>query len=84
METSTLGRIEALVSAGRLSRDYGANLAEAFLLFIRLRLGGQLKTGDNRVQVDTLSHGDRDLLRHALHQVKKFQQWLGVHFRLRQ
>lgn len=84
LETSTLGRIEALVSAGRLSRDYGANLAEAFRLFIRLRLGGQLKTGDNRVQVDTLSHGDRDLLRHALHQVKKFQQWLGVHFRLRQ
>ncbi|WP_310596958.1 putative nucleotidyltransferase substrate binding domain-containing protein [Aeromonas aquatica] len=84
LETSTLGRIEALVSAGRLSRDYGANLAEAFRLFIRLRLGGQLKTGNNRVQVNALSHGDRDLLRHALHQVKKFQQWLGIHFRLRQ
>lgn len=84
LETSTLGRIEALVAAGRLSRDYGANLAEAFRLFIRLRLGSQLKEGDHRVRVDSLSHGDRDLLRHALHQVKKFQQWLGIHFRLRQ
>lgn len=84
LESSTLGRIEALVAAGRLSADYGANLREAFRLFIRLRLGSQLRSGDNRVRVDTLSHGDRDLLRHALHQVKKFQQWLTIHFRLRQ
>ncbi|MGY3901099.1 putative nucleotidyltransferase substrate binding domain-containing protein [Aeromonas lusitana] len=84
LETPTLGRLEALVAQGRLSQDYGANLAEAFRLFIRLRLGGQLKAGDNRVRVDALSHGDRDLLRHALHQVKKFQQWLSIHFRLRQ
>lgn len=84
LESSTLGRIEALVAAGRLSADYGANLREAFRLFIRLRLGSQLRSGDNRVRVDALSHGDRDLLRHALHQVKKFQQWLTIHFRLRQ
>lgn len=83
LETSTLGRIEALVAQGRLSQDYGANLAEAFRLFIRLRLASQLK-GENRVRVETLGHGERDLLRHALHQVKKFQQWLGIHFRLRQ
>ncbi|MGL5815033.1 MAG: putative nucleotidyltransferase substrate binding domain-containing protein [Aeromonas sp.] len=83
LETSTLGRIEALVAQGRLSQDYGANLAEAFRLFIRLRLGSQLK-GESRVRVESLGHGDRDLLRHALHQVKKFQQWLSIHFRLRQ
>ena len=84
LEPSTLGRIEALVADGRLSVDYGANLAEAFRLFVRLRLRSQLKGGDNRVRVDDLSHNERDLLRHALHQVKKFQQWLGLHFRLRQ
>ncbi|MNC63175.1 putative nucleotidyltransferase substrate binding domain protein [compost metagenome] len=84
LETSTLGRIDALVAAGRLSPDYGANLAEAFRLFIRLRLRSQLKDGDSRVQVAELAHGERDLLRHALHQVKKFQQWLTLHFRLRQ
>ncbi|MGY3856547.1 putative nucleotidyltransferase substrate binding domain-containing protein [Aeromonas intestinalis] len=83
LETSTLGRIETLVAQGRLSQDYGANLAEAFRLFIRLRLASQLK-GESRVRVETLGHGERDLLRHALHQVKKFQQWLGIHFRLRQ
>ena len=84
METSTLGRIEALVAAERLSANYGDNLAEAFRLFIRLRLRSQLKGGESRVQVNELSHGERDLLRQALHQVKKFQQWLTLHFRLRQ
>lgn len=84
LETSTLGRIEALCVAGRLSNDYGANLAEAFRLFIRLRLRSQLKGGSSRVEVEELSHSERDLLRQALHQVKKFQQWLTLHFRLRQ
>ncbi|MFM5696359.1 putative nucleotidyltransferase substrate binding domain-containing protein [Aeromonas veronii] len=84
LETSTLGRIDALVAADRLSTDYGSNLAEAFRLFIRLRLRSQLKVGNSRVQTSELSHSERDLLRQALHQVKKFQQWLTLHFRLRQ
>lgn len=84
LETSTLARIEALVTAGRLSAGFGDNLAEAFRLFVRLRLRSQLKEGESRVQVNDLSHGERDLLRQALHQVKKFQQWLTLHFRLRQ
>jgi CBS domain-containing protein len=84
LETSTLGRIEALVACDRLSASYGSNLAEAFRLFIRLRLRSQLKGGDSRVQIGELSHGERDLLRQALHQVKKFQQWITLHFRLRQ
>ena len=84
LETATLARIDALVAAERISADYGCNLAEAFRLFIRMRLRSQLKNGDSRVQVNELSHSERDLLRHALHQVKKFQQWLTLHFRLRQ
>ncbi|MCO4203240.1 putative nucleotidyltransferase substrate binding domain-containing protein [Aeromonas taiwanensis] len=84
LETSTTGRIDALVAQGRLSSDYGADLAEAFRLFIRLRLRAQLQEGDGRVRVAGLGHGERDLLRHALHRVKKFQQWLTLHFRLRQ
>ncbi|KER63098.1 cyclic nucleotide-binding protein [Aeromonas hydrophila] len=84
LETSTLARIEALVTTGRLSAGFGDNLAEAFRLFVRLRLRSQLKEGESRVQVNDLSHGERDLLRQALHQVKKFQQWLTLHFRLRQ
>jgi CBS domain-containing protein len=84
LETSTTGRIEALVGQGRLSRDYGTNLAEAFRLFMRLRLRSQLQEGDGRVRVADLGPAERDLLRHALHQVKKFQQWLTLHFRLRQ
>ncbi|MGI3151250.1 putative nucleotidyltransferase substrate binding domain-containing protein [Aeromonas veronii] len=84
LETSTLGRIDALVAAERLSTSFGTNLAEAFRLFIRLRLRSQLKGGNSRVQTSELSHSERDLLRQALHQVKKFQQWLTLHFRLRQ
>lgn len=45
LETSTLARIEALVTAGRLSAGFGDNLAEAFRLFVRLRLRSQLKEG---------------------------------------
>ena len=56
----------------------------AFRLFMRLRLRSQLQEGDGRVRVADLGPAERDLLRHALHQVKKFQQWLTLHFRLRQ
>ena len=49
-----------------------------------LWLRAQLQEGDGRVRVAGLGHGERDLLRHALHRVKKFQQWLTLHFRLRQ
>ncbi|MFR9718381.1 putative nucleotidyltransferase substrate binding domain-containing protein [Aeromonas diversa] len=82
--TSTLDRIEALVSAGRLSRDYGNNLGEAFRLFVRLRLRSQFDRGESRLAVASLSVAERDLLRHSLHVVKKFQQWLALHFRVRQ
>ncbi len=51
---------------------------------MRLRLRSQLQEGDGRVRVADLGPAERDLLRHALHQVKKFQQWLTLHFRLRQ
>ena len=53
-----------------------------------------LSTGHHRAaRVESATTGDaarigcltdEDLLRHALHQVKKFQQWLTLHFRLRQ
>ncbi|MGL4899673.1 MAG: putative nucleotidyltransferase substrate binding domain-containing protein, partial [Shewanella sp.] len=83
-DTATLGRIEALVAKERLSAEFGANLSEAFRLFIRLRLHSQLKGAGGIIAVPELGHGERDMLRQALQQVKKFQQWLGVHFRVRQ
>ncbi|MGL5360105.1 MAG: putative nucleotidyltransferase substrate binding domain-containing protein, partial [Shewanella sp.] len=72
------------VAKGRLSPGLGANLAEAFRLFIRLRLHSQLKGTGGLIAVHELSHAERDMLRQALLQVKKFQQWLCVHFRIRQ
>lgn len=82
--TATLERIAALQREGRLSREFSTDLAEAFRLFIRLRLRSQLQQGEDRVQVAHLSASERDLLRHSLHVVKKFQQWLTLHFRVRQ
>ncbi|WP_368164310.1 putative nucleotidyltransferase substrate binding domain-containing protein [Aeromonas sp. R6-2] len=82
--TSTLERIEALIDSGRLSREYGSNLGEAFRLLMRLRLRSQLERGESRVAVESLTSAERDLLRHSLHLVKKFQQWLALHFRVRQ
>ena len=51
----------------RLRRQSGV---EAFRLFMRLRLRSQLQEGDGRAHVAGLGHTERDLLRHALHQVR--------------
>lgn len=82
--TSTLERIEQLAASSRLSREFASDLAEAFRLLTRLRLAGQLKDGSNRVKVSELPTSQRDLLRHSLGVVKKYQQWLAMHFRVRQ
>ena len=78
-ETSTTGRIEALVGQGRLSRDHGTNLAEAFRLF--MRLAAQPVAGGRRTGAGgDLAPQSGICCGHALHQVKKFQQWLTLTF----
>lgn len=86
MVRGTLGRLQMLGERGVLDRNMADNLAEAFELFMQLRLSQQL-AGDRSgltqgIDVSILSRAERDLLRFSLHVVKKFKQTLGRLFHL--
>ncbi|WP_434154524.1 DUF294 nucleotidyltransferase-like domain-containing protein [Pseudomonas sp. JZ134] len=86
MVRGTLGRLQMLGERGILDRNMADNLAEAFELFMQLRLSQQL-AGDRNgltqgIDVSILSRTERDLLRFSLHVVKKFKQTLGRLFHL--
>lgn len=86
MVRGTLGRLQMLGERGILDRNMADNLAEAFELFMQLRLSQQL-AGDRSgltqgIDVSILSRAERDLLRFSLHVVKKFKQTLGRLFHL--
>ncbi|NAW70578.1 cyclic nucleotide-binding domain-containing protein [Vibrio sp. V27_P1S3P104] len=82
---NTFQRIEALVKQQILEKETGDNLSEALKLFFKLRLAQQLDNQHNHNQLDLkqLERAERDLLRHSLHVVKKFKQWLGYHYQIR-
>ena len=86
MVRGTLGRLQMLGERGVLDRNMADNLAEAFELFMQLRLSQQL-AGDRNgltqgIDVSILSRAERDLLRFSLHVVKKIKQTLGRLFHL--
>ncbi|WP_069861249.1 DUF294 nucleotidyltransferase-like domain-containing protein [Pseudomonas citronellolis] len=82
----SLARLEALKARGVLDEGLAENLAEAFELFLQLRLVQQLAgERDGRQQgldVARLSRHERDMLRFGLHAVKKFKQSLERQFHL--
>ena len=82
----SLARLEALKARGVLDEGLAENLAEAFELFLQLRLTQQLAgERDGRQQgldVARLSRHERDMLRFGLHAVKKFKQSLERQFHL--
>ncbi|WP_087026796.1 DUF294 nucleotidyltransferase-like domain-containing protein [Thaumasiovibrio subtropicus] len=83
---NTFARLNALEKQRFLEPETVANLSEALKLFIKLRLREQLthpETGTS-IHTEALNRTERDLLRHSLHVVKKFQQWLGFHYQLRE
>lgn len=82
---NTFQRIEALVKQRVLEKETGDNLSEALKLFFKLRLAQQLHNQHTHNQLDLkqLERAERDLLRHSLHVVKKFKQWLGYHYQIR-
>lgn len=61
------------------------NLNEALKLFFKVRLNQQLKKQEalNNIDIKQLDRTERDLLRHSLHVVKKFKQFLGFHYQIR-
>ncbi len=84
-ENNTFKRLEQLEHKRILEPDTVSNLSEALKMFIKLRLRHQLNNPDEGSTIHTgnLNRTERDLLRHSLHVVKKFQQWLGFHYQLR-
>ncbi|RRJ84011.1 putative nucleotidyltransferase substrate binding domain-containing protein [Aestuariirhabdus litorea] len=84
--SNTFERIDELAHNGVLDKGLAGNLAEALQLFLQLQLEQQ-RSGDQQpdaqlLDLGTHSRSQRDLLRHALHVVKKFKQYLEVHFHL--
>lgn len=83
-ENNTFERIEALRRERILEPDTADNLSEALKLFFKLRLNQQLaahKT-DNQINTHALGRAERDLLRHSLHVVKKFKQFLRYRYQV--
>ncbi|OEF29404.1 DUF294 nucleotidyltransferase-like domain-containing protein [Vibrio rumoiensis] len=85
-QTNTFERIEQLCQRNVLEKLTADNLSEALKLFIKWRLSQQLNLNHshNQLDVQQLNRTDRDLLRHSLHVVKKFKQWLSYHYQIRE
>jgi len=87
-ETSTAGRITALVAGGHLAADMGADLTDSLHFFMGLKLKaglGELDTGKpvtGAVDLARLSSLDRDLLKDTLGVVKRFKALLRHRFHL--
>lgn len=84
-EKNTFERIKALRTKKILEPDTADNLSEALKLLFKLRLNQQLthQHSHNRIDLKQLDRTERDLLRHSLHVVKKFKQFLGYHYQIR-
>jgi len=84
-EKNTFERIEALRNKRILEPETADNLSEALKLLFKLRLNQQLSNqhSHNRIDLKQIDRTERDLLRHSLHVVKKFKQFLGYHYQIR-
>jgi CBS domain-containing protein len=87
-ETSTAGRIAALVADGKLSAEMGADLTDSLHYFMGLKLKAGLAELDTArvvtgaIDVAKLSSLDRDLLKDTLGVVKRFKLLLRLRFHL--
>ena len=87
-ETNTFDRIDRLAEQNVLSKDVAQGLKDSLVLFLRIRLRHQLEKAEKnpgltqQLKVSDLRSVDRSLLRHGLHRVKKFKQWLISHYHL--
>ena len=87
-ETSTTGRIAALVADGKLEAGLGADLTDSLHFFMGLKLKAGLAELDTArevsgvIDVAKLSSLDRDLLKDTLSVVKRFKALLRHRFHL--
>ncbi|WP_261816185.1 DUF294 nucleotidyltransferase-like domain-containing protein [Vibrio gallicus] len=84
-QRNTFERIIELGAQGRLEQSTVNNLSDALKLFFKLRLieQGNSTQSENHIYFSKLNRSERDLVRHAFHVVKKFQQFLAYHYQIR-
>ncbi len=83
--TNTRTRLFELAKLGVLTQDTATNLVEALDFFLSKRLHAALNNPDRsawRVNPNTLSTLERDLLKESLAVVKDFKGWVSRHYRL--
>lgn len=83
--TSTRARLDELVRIGVIEPRLAQNLKEALNFFLQQRLITALNTTEKsarKVNPNTLSNFDRDLLKESLAVVKSFKAFITRHFRL--
>ncbi len=84
-ETGTAQRIQRLVEANAISRDFGRELTQSLYFLMTLRLDAQLAAAGAQsalVRPAELSSQQRDLLRDAFQVVKQFREIVRRHFNL--
>lgn len=88
-ETNTFERIQKLVQLNILDENLGKDISETLSYIMDLRLGTNLAihrngntTPPNQVDFHHLSSLERDLLKDALHVVKRFKNVIRHHFHL--
>jgi len=85
---STAERLRTLVDAKRLDADMARDLVEALHFLMGLKLKNNLyqrqlgQPASNLVRLSALSTLDRDRLKECLAIIKRFRQYLQVHFKL--
>lgn len=86
-DTNTIDRLRKLES--KLGKNLSSELIEAFKFLQTLRLKTQIeklklgKLPDNYINPSNLSKMEKDLLKDSFKIIKKFQEALGIHFRIR-
>ncbi|WP_019520853.1 DUF294 nucleotidyltransferase-like domain-containing protein [Faucicola boevrei] len=84
-DSSTKARLNALVKKGAIDEKLAKNTLEALEFFLSKRLAVSLITSDKtarKVNPNTLSSLERDLLKESLIVVKQFKSFIIHHYRL--
>ncbi|MGV6873399.1 DUF294 nucleotidyltransferase-like domain-containing protein [Pseudochelatococcus sp. B33] len=86
--TSTVARVAALESAGHIDASFSRDLTDALHFLIGLKLTSNLRqiaegrAPDTMVRLEDLGTLDRQALKDSLAIVRRFRQWLRLHYRL--
>ncbi len=86
--TSTVARLAALEAGGHIDTQLARDLADVLHFLMGLKLSANLRqmaeghAPDTMVRLEDLGTLDRQTLTDALAIIRRFRQWLGLHFRL--